>query len=184
MRTESGAVKALAEVRRGERLRAVDAAGRLVYSEVLLFLDRDAGERRHFVVIDAEGGARVTLTPSHLIYTVSAADLLEDVDLDLEENAVDGVEASASLRLADAVSETALRRRLKATFAHKAQIGDWILVADADADAAGADAVPKPRRIVNVGVSQHQGVYAPLTVDGTLVVDQVPTFDLVSPSFT
>jgi hedgehog protein len=151
----------------------MDSDGQLVYSEVLLFLDRSSDEERDFVVLKAEDGSQITLTASHLIYTVSAEDLQEDMDLNEEENwqsnSIDDEDRQMAKRLKElnvTVSNDLLRSRLKATFAYKAQIGDWIVVTDASGRA-------QPQRIVDVSVVHKRGVYAPLTSQGTLVVDNV-----------
>ena len=59
-----------------------------------------------------------------------------------------------------------LGSRLRVTFASKVQIGDWIVT-------RGGDGRPVPQRVVDVSAVVHQGVLAPLTDQGTLVVDQV-----------
>ncbi|XP_036397000.1 indian hedgehog B protein-like [Megalops cyprinoides] len=69
--TEGGGVKAVRDLRLGERVLASsesDGSGDLVFSEVLAFLDRDPAAQKHFVVIGAEGGATLSLTPAHLLF--------------------------------------------------------------------------------------------------------------------
>ena len=166
VQTEDGRTKKLVDLERGEKVRAMDSDGQLVYSEVLLFLDRSSDEERDFVVLKAEDGSQITLTASHLIYTVSAEDLQEDMDLNEEENWQSNSMAKRLKELNVTVSNDLLRSRLKATFAYKAQIGDWIVVTDASGRA-------QPQRIVDVSVVHKRGVYAPLTSQGTLVVDNV-----------
>jgi len=142
VRTEDGGWKLISDVQIGDRLAAVDSAGSVVYSPVLLFLDRDTQQRRNFVVLRTERGTELTLTPSHLIYTISTNDI----------DANDADDASQS--------------QLVATFAHRVQIDDWIVTVDADGRS-------RRQRVVDVGVAAHTGVYAPLTEEGTLVVDDV-----------
>ena len=136
VRTSEGVTKRISEVEIGERVAAVDSTGSVVYSPVLLFLDRDANQRRNFVVLRTERGDQLTLTPSHLIYTIPGND-------------VDANDA-----------------QLVATFAHRVQIDDWIVI-------VGGDGRSRRQRVVDVGVAAHTGVFAPLTEEGTLVVDDV-----------
>jgi len=174
--TEDGTKKTLSELKVGDKVQAVDEQGRLVYSPVLLFLDRDLSDKeRDFVQLLSADGSRVTLTASHLIYTVSGQDLLEDVDLDadMSNNIIeDGDEEKTTTKLLDQMManvtlDRLLGSRLKATFASRVQIGDWIVSADPTTGRL------TPQRVVDVLAIVRQGVLAPLTVQGTLVVDQV-----------
>lgn len=176
--SESGGVKKLSELSVGDRIQSMDSQGRLVFSPVLLFLDRDLSEERDFVQLLSADGASVTMTASHLIYTVASQDLLEDIDVDLmngqlQSNSLHSGENSSAEeedRLLDQMMANATMdrfgTRLKATFASKVQIGDWIV-------STGPDGRPKPQRVVGVSAVTQRGVLAPLTEEGTLVVDQV-----------
>jgi hedgehog protein len=177
--SESGSVKKLSELSVGDRIQSMDSQGRLVFSPVLLFLDRDLTEERDFVQLQSADGASVTMTASHLIYTVASQDLLEDVDVDLmngqlQSNSLQSGENNSSAeeedRLLDQMMANATMERfgtrLKATFASKVQIGDWIV-------STGPDGLPKPQRVIGVSAVTQRGVLAPLTEEGTLVVDQV-----------
>ena len=62
----------MSQVRLGDRIQSVDGQGNLVYSEVLMFLDREPEERSRFVVLRTEEGAVLTLTSSHLVYAGAA----------------------------------------------------------------------------------------------------------------
>lgn len=162
--TEGGATKKLSELSVGERVQSVDAEGRLVFSPVLLFLDRDVTEPRDFVRLESANGAAITLTASHLIYTVSSQDLLEDVDLGT--NAVDGSDEDLLDELMINATMDRLGSRLRATFASNVQIGDWIVTREVDGRLT-------PQKVVAVGVESRHGVLAPLTEQGTLVIDGV-----------
>ncbi|GAB0086844.1 hypothetical protein DMENIID0001_010390 [Sergentomyia squamirostris] len=71
--TESGERRRLSELRIGERVLSVDGeTGRPVFSEVMLFLDRNTEEERQFVHIETEDGTHVTVTPSHLLMNVDS----------------------------------------------------------------------------------------------------------------
>lgn len=173
--TEGGTRKALSELKVGDRVQAVNEQGQMVYSPVLLFLDRDLSQKRDFVQLHSADGARITLTASHLVYTVAGEDLLEDVDLDGQmSNSIDDgrVVDEDENRLLDKLManvtvDKILGSRLKATFASRVQIGDWVVVADP------ATGRLTPQRVVDISAVVRHGVLAPLTAEGTLVVDQV-----------
>ncbi|XP_059610689.1 protein hedgehog [Phlebotomus argentipes] len=88
--TQSGERRRLADLRIGERVLSIDSeSGRPVFSEVMLFLDRNADEERQFMQIEAEAGTHLTVTPSHLLMSVNSvgrrsfvfADRVEEGDL-------------------------------------------------------------------------------------------------------
>ena len=66
---EDGRRLNMSEVRLGDRVQSVDSLGNIVYSEVLMFLDREPEERMQFIVVTGEDGSKLTLTPSHLVFT-------------------------------------------------------------------------------------------------------------------
>ena len=66
---EDGRRLNMSEVRLGDRVQSVDSLGNIVYSEVLMFLDREPEERMQFIVVTGEDGSELTLTPSHLVFT-------------------------------------------------------------------------------------------------------------------
>jgi hedgehog protein len=67
--TESGEAKNMSQVVPGDMIQAVDASGNIVYSEVLMFMDREPSEHRKFVTITTEAGVVLTLTATHLVHT-------------------------------------------------------------------------------------------------------------------
>jgi len=67
--TELQGRKNMSELRPGERVQAVDGEGRLVFSEVLFFLDRQPSRAMQFVSVRVAGGSVVSLTATHLVYT-------------------------------------------------------------------------------------------------------------------
>ncbi|XP_015199889.2 desert hedgehog protein [Lepisosteus oculatus] len=66
-----GGQVSLSTVSSGMHVLAVDKAGLLVPSRVLLFLDRDAGRKACFIVLETKEETRLRLTPSHLLFLSS-----------------------------------------------------------------------------------------------------------------
>ncbi|XP_069681822.1 sonic hedgehog protein [Periplaneta americana] len=130
--TSSGARVRLADLRVGDRVLALDLpSGRLTYSEVLLFLDRDPLQRREFLRLRTAGGRSLTVTPSHLL-------LVQDAG----------------------------RRPPQAVFAARVRLGDLVLV-------PAGDGAPQTDTVVAIEEVLMQGVFAPLTREGTIVADGV-----------
>jgi len=66
---ESGRIKNMSEVVVGDKIQAMDNTGKMVFSEVLMFMDREPRETRKFVRITTEEGSVLTLTSTHLVHT-------------------------------------------------------------------------------------------------------------------
>lgn len=66
---KDGRRKAVKDLKPGDIVLAADEAGKLVYSEFLMFTDRDPATRRVFYVIETKAPVRrITLTAAHLIF--------------------------------------------------------------------------------------------------------------------
>ena len=66
--TESGETKKMSSVVLGDKIQSVDSNGNLVYSEVLMFMDREPTEERKFIKLTTEDGSVLTLTDTHLVH--------------------------------------------------------------------------------------------------------------------
>ncbi|XP_061113930.1 desert hedgehog protein [Conger conger] len=66
--TASGEWRNMSSLRPGEEVLALSGSGQLVLSRVLLFLHRAPGLRARFLTMETEGGGRLSLTPSHLVF--------------------------------------------------------------------------------------------------------------------
>lgn len=68
MRLEGGRRKLISEVKPGDRILTRDySSNKLVYSEVLTFLDRDVNATRAFLRFHMANNKTVTTTPAHLL---------------------------------------------------------------------------------------------------------------------
>lgn len=130
----SGAQKSIGDLRPGERVLAA-AGGELVYSEVLVFLDRDPVTWKLFYTLHTEAGARLSLTAAHLVF-VSGGNCSEG-------------------------------GALGAVYASDAQPGQCVLVSRGEVGRG------RLSRITRVSMRESRGAFAPLTRQGTLVVDGV-----------
>ncbi|KAM3871571.1 desert hedgehog protein [Diretmus argenteus] len=63
-----GGQKTLSSLAPGDRIMALSGTGRVVFSQVLLFLHRDQESRSTFLSLETEDGHRLTLTPHHLVF--------------------------------------------------------------------------------------------------------------------
>lgn len=108
----------------------MDAQGNAIFSEVILFLDRNEQQNREFVRIQTSGGASMTVTPGHLVLVWKP-----------------------------------LEQTTKYIFADRVEEGDFLLV--------HADGVLAPRKVTAITAEIHKGFYAPLTYDGTIVVNNI-----------
>ena len=157
---ENGKRKKMSDLKVEDSVLTVDGNGEYKFSPVILFLDRAPEEKRQFYVIKTDTGHSLTLTPSHLIYTKYQKEdtqqtLLERSDSDIRTNMID-----------DDPKERKEFQSFESTYASNIQEGDFVLVFDIEKGL-------KPARVLNVETKVQTGVYAPLTSEGNLVVDDV-----------
>lgn len=144
---ESGGQKSIGDLRPGERVLASagsDGSGELVYSEVLAFLDRDPVTWKLFYTLHTEAGARLSLTAAHLVFVS-------------EGNCSEGAAPA--------------RGALRTVYASDARPGQCVLVSEGEAGQRHGEG--RLSRITRVTVRGSRGAFAPLTQQGTLVVDGV-----------
>ncbi|XP_026271956.1 sonic hedgehog protein [Frankliniella occidentalis] len=157
VRTPEGE-KRMSELRVGDSVLARDdATGRLSFSEVLMFIDRTPDERRQFLRVRTASNRTLTLTPTHLVPVVRRRPQRQRPRRPEDANSVEDVD--------DAV---------ETEFAERVVPGDRVLVPGAtkhDRAATAQDAVLDT--VVDVQLVLEEGVFAPLTRAGTVVVDDV-----------
>ncbi|XP_068612435.1 indian hedgehog B protein-like [Brachionichthys hirsutus] len=145
---EGGSQKAVGDLRPGERVlasAASDGSGELVYSQVLTFLDRDPETRKLFYALQTEAGARLSLTAAHLLFVTDG-------------NCSEGAAPAPGA--------------LRALYASEARLGQCVLVSSGSGRRRGEGRLS---RITGIRVRSSRGAFAPLTQEGTLVVDGVVT---------
>lgn len=108
----------------------MDAAGNAVYSEVIMFMDRDEQQQREFVKLTTDGGATIIVTPAHLLMVWRHEQSLT-----------------------------------KYIFAEQIEQGDFLLI--------HINGTLVPRVVTDVTAELHRGIYAPLTNEGTIIVNSV-----------
>ncbi|CAB1322387.1 unnamed protein product [Coregonus sp. 'balchen'] len=134
-----GTRKTMAELRLGDRVLAVDAAGRPTFSEVLLWLDRRSGSRERYLLLDTEGSEEpLYITPDHVLFIAP-------------DNATTTALASDARRV-PVFAKDVLPGHL--VYLHIPSTGSL-----------------EAKRVTEVSEAESLGAYAPLTVEGNLVVD-------------
>lgn len=114
----------------GERILSVNSNGETVFSEVIMFLDRDTNQTREFVQIKTSGGATIRTTPAHLLPVWKPR-----------------------------------QHETKYLYADQVEENDFLLV--------NVNNNLEPQRVTEVSAVLSRGFIAPLTREGTVVVDSV-----------
>jgi hedgehog len=114
----------------GERILSVNSNGETVFSEVIMFLDRDINQTREFVQIKTSSGATVRATPAHLLPVWKPH-----------------------------------QHETKYLYADQVEENDFLLV--------NVNNNLEPQRVTEVRAVLSRGFIAPLTREGTVVVDSV-----------
>jgi hedgehog len=129
VQTESGEVRQLRHLKVGEHVLSVNSKGETVFSEVVMFLDRDVNQTREFVQIKTAGGAVLRVTPAHLLPVWKP------------------------------------QLETKYHFADEVEENDFLLV--------NVNNNLEPQRVTEVRAVLAKGFIAPLTREGTVIVDSV-----------
>ncbi|KAG8506117.1 Sonic hedgehog protein, partial [Galemys pyrenaicus] len=151
---EQGGTKLVRELRPGDRVLAADDQGRLLYSDFLAFLDRDDGAKKVFYVIETrEPRARLLLTAAHLLFVAPHND---------SAAAEPGVPRGAGPPSGGAPERRAL-------FASRVRPGQRVYVVAE----RGGDRRLLPAAVHSVTTREAAGAYAPLTAQGTILINRV-----------
>lgn len=150
VRLKDGRQKALKDLKHGDSVLAADESGNLVYSDFIMFTDRDPSTRRVFYVIETKAPVqKITLTAAHLIFILN--------------NSTHSAEAKANANGANGAQAMVMT----STFASNVVPGQKVLVVDRNGGQLN------PVVVERIYMEEHQGSYAPVTSHGTIVVDQV-----------
>jgi hedgehog len=114
----------------GEKVLSVNSDGETTFSEVLMFLDRVTNETREFVQIKTNGGAKLRVTPAHLLPVWKPQ-----------------------------------QHETKYLYADQVEEGDFLLV--------NVNNNLEPQRVTEVRAVLARGFIAPLTSEGTVVVNSI-----------
>lgn len=128
--TETGEIRRLSQLKVGERIMSVNSNGEIVFSEVIMFLDRDVNQTREFVQIKTNSGATIRTTPAHLLPVWKPH-----------------------------------QHETKYLYADQVEENDFLLV--------NVNSNLEPQRVTEVKAVLSRGFIAPLTREGTVVVDSV-----------
>lgn len=157
VRTEDGLRKRLDEVQLGERVAAMNSQGDLIYSEVIAFLDRAPREKRQFVRLHTESGRVLTLTPAHLVpiegrSTIFAARVKIGDKILIVDDKNDDITATNNNNNNIELMENILNNKVSSD---------------------GNQRLIRWDRVIETKLVLEMGVFAPLTTEGTLLVDDV-----------
>jgi hedgehog protein len=130
VQTETGERRQLKDLKIGEKIMSVNSKGETIYSEVILFLDRNLNQTREFVQIKTAGGKVIRVTPAHLLLVWLPH-----------------------------------KKQTKYVYADKIEEDNYLLV--------NVNNNLEPQRVIEVSATLGRGVIAPLTKEGTVVVDSI-----------
>lgn len=147
VRLEDGRVLSMSNLSVGDRVLAVDHQGALVYSEVIGFMHRDVTKPMTFQVLWTDDGRRTTLTGDHLIYSVP-----------------DNGSAVVPRREDDSP-----------VYADSVRVGQFVFRPEPSENGNKRRERIITARVARLSRDVFDGVYAPLTSEGTIVVDDAVT---------
>ncbi|XP_019363699.1 PREDICTED: sonic hedgehog protein [Gavialis gangeticus] len=150
VRLEQGGTKLVQELSPGDRVLAADAQGRLLYSDFLAFLDHEQGARKLFYVVETrQPRARLLLTAAHLLFVAPPPHNRSEPGPGPGQGPGPGP-------------------RSQALFASRVRPGQRVYVLGE----GGQRLVPAAVHSVSLQ-EEASGAYAPLTAQGTILVDRV-----------
>ena len=155
VRTTAGSLKRLDALCPGDEVFSMDSSGRIISDKILSFIDvqqdRHASKttrKRIFVSIKTMSGTTLRLTPNHLIYK-------QEIITVRTKNATEAKKYFSSTVL----------------FASKVRPGDVVYAVDFSSNFS---ATVRPTKVVQTKrILLASGAYAPLTEQGTIVIDDV-----------
>jgi len=167
---ETGEARRLSDVSAGDRVLVVDDQGIFTFDYVITFLHKDPTQRTVFHELETADGRRLTLTSDHLIYSYS---LDGDSGATPDSLTID----SAPIYSLDGDSGAPLNSLAvdEPIFAKDVRIESYLYSSTAARNGGNSSMPTRPRmvRVVAVREVVLQGVFAPLTTTGTIVVNGI-----------
>ncbi|XP_060052834.1 sonic hedgehog protein [Erinaceus europaeus] len=159
VRLERGGTKRVRDLRPGDRVLAADERGRLLFSDFVTFLDREPRATKLFYAIETRAPrALLLLTAAHLLFVAPSGNASAGV-LGGKAGDLDGDLGGGAVDLGPH----------RALFASRVRPGQRVYVVTGRPGARRLRAAWVHR----VSLREAAGAYAPLTVQGTILVDQV-----------
>ena len=159
---KNGEHQTISDLKVGDSILAMDSNGEYTFSPVISFLHRAPEDSGLFNVIQTDTGHTVTLTPHHLIYRKGQSDDEKQPEGYTSKGEVEVQIISANEKKKNQIASPEI------VFAADIQEGDSVFVFDAT-NKMGL----LPAKVTKVEARNFSGLYAPLTADGNLVVDNV-----------
>ena len=141
------------DVNIGDEILSVSSDGSLQFSEVILLLDREPEKPRLYYEIATESGAKISVTPSHLLFVA-------DDNTTESSRQISRVEYAKNVRNGQFLYTSSLGD-------NKSMTSIWDSLKSSSTVYAYLD------RVVGVETKRATGAYAPLTRTGNLVVNNV-----------
>ncbi|KAM6946096.1 indian hedgehog B protein-like [Aplochiton taeniatus] len=148
---QSGASVLVRDLRPGDSVLAASGHSTLLYSHVVSFLDRQPAADKLFVMIGTASGARITLTAAHLLFVA------------------DGNCTAGSTEGLGNGKRGGSEGGLRTVFASEVRLGHCMLTWPGRPGSTETQL----SLVTSVGLRGSKGLYAPLTQQGTIVVDGV-----------
>ncbi|XP_017493939.1 PREDICTED: sonic hedgehog protein-like, partial [Rhagoletis zephyria] len=156
--SRSGGPKPIKDVSVGEELLTMAADGlSYAYSPVLMFLDRDPSVERLYYHIETSSGAKITATASHLLFVAEGLN---------EDEEKDSILVSAT---------TTTTTTTQPQFAKDIALGQYLYTLRREGDQLVDRSTQSAtlEKVVKISTSLSRGAYAPLTMTGNLVVNNI-----------
>ena len=157
---ETGERRTMRDLQVGDSVLSIDSDGKTTFSPVILFQDINENRVREFYAIHTESGHSISLTEEHLIYKQ-----IQNEHEQIYPGNVNGNGSEMIMNNHD-FTKIAYFKSFPPVFASDVNEGDFVLVLDKKEGL-------KPVKVKKVQKTVNKGFYAPLTLEGNILVDDV-----------
>ena len=157
---KNGERREMKDLQVGDSVRSIDSDGKTTFSPVILFIDINENHVGEFYVIHTESGHSISLTEEHLIYKKTQNDDEQINSANVKSN------RSEMIMNNDDFTKMAYFKSFPPVFAYDVKEGDFVLVLDKKEGL-------KSIKVKRVQKTVNEGQYAPLTLEGNILVDDV-----------